>query len=381
VRLTLLLLFFLSSTCPIALGQNLVPNPSFEEFSYCPVTYNQTSLTLVEGWRQATSGTPDYFNSCSSKAGVPDNVFGNQDSKSGNGYAGMVTFASSKRNYREYLVAPLSRKMNEGEMFCIELFVSPADDSRYITDGIGVTLSKKQLKYTADKVLETEPAMECPPLYLVDGYDQWTLLSQEYTATGGERFLTIGNFRPDERLNVLKRTIEGEIAANNWAYVYVDSVVVKPINSKAECSCTNELLADVVVDPPAQLDEGVVIDLESVLFDFDKDELTEISESKLSDVATELLRRKHLSIKINGHTDIVGRVGYNEELSKRRALAVQHYLSDRGIDLTRLVIDYYGSEKPAAENNTQEGRAQNRRVEFEIIEKSYQLHGRSSDLK
>jgi len=103
----LLFTFLLALSFSAAIAQNLVPNPSFEENSYCPVTFNQTSLNLITDWRQIATGTPDYFNACSDKAGVPTNVFGNQSAKAGDAYAGLVTFASSKRDYREYLSAPL----------------------------------------------------------------------------------------------------------------------------------------------------------------------------------------------------------------------------------------------------------------------------------
>lgn len=364
-----------------ALTQNLVPNPSFEKYQYCPVSYNQSSLTLLESWRQATLGTPDFFHSCSSKAGVPENIFGDQEAKSGSGYAGLVTFASSKRDYREYLYAPLSRKLSSGEMVCVELYVSPADDSRYVTDGLGVSFSKKQLKYNADKIIETTPAMETPDLHLLDGYHHWMLLSQEYVANGGERFITIGNFKPDHQLNVLKRTTSGEVAANNWAYMYLDSVVVKPIKSKSECSCVNEIYKEMVVDPPAQLSEAISIQLESVLFNFDEDELTEEARGKLKSISKLLLKNNNMFIEINGHTDIIGRAGYNKELSRKRAESVQKFIESMGIDHTRLIIKFHGSELPVAENDSSEGRAQNRRVAFEILEKSYVLHARSENLK
>ncbi len=374
MKQSLFIFFWLFVTA--AQAQNLVPNPSFEIFQYCPVTYNQTSLTQVDNWRQASDGTPDYFNSCSNKAGVPNNMFGDQNAKSGEGYIGLVTFAASKRNYREYLRAPLSRKLTAGEMVCVELFVSPADDSRYVTDGIGVALSKKHLKYKTDKVLETTPVMQSPDLHLIDGYNQWTLLSSEFIAEGGERFITIGNFKPDQRLNVLKRTTTVEIAANNWAYVYLDSVVVKPIKSKSECSCVNEILKELVVDPPAQLSEAISLKLESVLFDFDESSLNSEAEEKLTLISKELIRNQNLFIEINGHTDIIGREGYNKDLSKKRAESVQSFIENKGIDVSRLKIKFHGSQAPVAENDTSEGRAQNRRVAFEVLEKSYILHAR-----
>ena len=75
-------------------GQELVQNGSFETKSYCPTNFNQQFLNTISGWWQTGDGTPDYFNTCSDKAGVPKNIFGEQLAKEGNAYAGLVTFST-----------------------------------------------------------------------------------------------------------------------------------------------------------------------------------------------------------------------------------------------------------------------------------------------
>jgi len=74
-----------------------------------------------------------------------------------------------------------------------------------------------------------------------------------------------------------------------------------------------------------------------------------------------------LKIRVNGHTDNVGDDGFNTNLSRERAKAVHDYLKANGIDASRLSFTYYGPTRPIADNDTEEGRAINRRVEFEII--------------
>jgi len=78
-------------------------------------------------------------------------------------------------------------------------------------------------------------------------------------------------------------------------------------------------------------------------------------------------------MEISGHTDEIGSTEYNVDLSKRRAERVIQYLADKGINRSRLRIKYFGKSKPAADNTTEEGRHQNRRVEFQILVQSYQL--------
>jgi OOP family OmpA-OmpF porin len=78
------------------------------------------------------------------------------------------------------------------------------------------------------------------------------------------------------------------------------------------------------------------------------------------------LTEKYPAIKvdISGHTDAVGSEGYNQGLSERRANVVKQYLLRKGVDAGRVSTYAYGESKPVATNDTDEGRAQNRRSEL-----------------
>ena len=73
-------------------------------------------------------------------------------------------------------------------------------------------------------------------------------------------------------------------------------------------------------------------------------------------------------IEISGHTDNQGGEAYNQKLSENRAKSVFEYLLNNGIDKSRLSYKGYGEEKPVDSNDTEEGRANNRRTEFKILE-------------
>ena len=77
---------------------------------------------------------------------------------------------------------------------------------------------------------------------------------------------------------------------------------------------------------------------------------------------------EELNVEIDGHTDNIGPADYNMKLSERRANIVMEYFFSKGIDANRLTIKGFGSTKPAASNDTQEGRAKNRRVELTPVE-------------
>ncbi|MFN0031862.1 MAG: OmpA family protein [Flavobacteriales bacterium] len=358
-----------------AIGQNLVVNGSFEEKSYCPVNFNQQYLNNISSWWQTGDGTPDYFHSCSDKAGVPANVFGNQKAQQGEAYAGLVTYSTGgKRNYREYLQTKLTRPLGVGEMVCIEMYISAADLTNYVTDGIGIALTKEKAKQEKDGVMKVEPALSNLRLHMLDEDAQWVLISDVFTAIGGEEYLTIGNFLFDKEMKIIRRTADfGTKGQGNWAYVYIDNVSVKPVKKKEECSCENDLLASLIVDPPLELSEYSKIKLDAILFDFDKDVITAEAAEQLDEVYALLRKNKAMYMEISGYTDIVGPDGYNMELSKRRAQSVINHLVQKGIAEDRLQLTYFGKQNPVADNESENGRAQNRRVEFQILEKKFEL--------
>jgi OOP family OmpA-OmpF porin len=91
------------------------------------------------------------------------------------------------------------------------------------------------------------------------------------------------------------------------------------------------------------------------------------SRQILDQAAAILLEYPSVHIRISGHTDARGSHARNMAISRERADAVKWYLVDRGIEHTRLVTMGYGPEQPIADNDTPEGRARNRRIEFELL--------------
>jgi outer membrane protein OmpA-like peptidoglycan-associated protein len=109
--------------------------------------------------------------------------------------------------------------------------------------------------------------------------------------------------------------------------------------------------------------DGKVI-LHGILFDLDKATLKQESEEQLHHIVTLMLNYPDLKLEIQGHTDDQGKDDYNMNLSKNRAETVSSYLQLFGIDNKRLVTKGFGESKPIASNDSEEGRALNRRVEL-----------------
>ncbi|MBR4497468.1 MAG: OmpA family protein [Bacteroidales bacterium] len=125
-----------------------------------------------------------------------------------------------------------------------------------------------------------------------------------------------------------------------------------------------EIILDIKLMPVAK-DSKIV--LRNVFFDTDKSTLKPMSYTELDKLVEILNNNPKMKIEIGGHTDNVGTKTYNQKLSQSRAEAVVNYLISKNISKDRLDFKGYGMDEPIASNDTADGRAQNRRVEFKII--------------
>jgi len=120
----------------------------------------------------------------------------------------------------------------------------------------------------------------------------------------------------------------------------------------------------VAAPPPPPAPPKPMLVLKGTNFAFDSAALTEEGIAQLADVARSLKANPDVHISIEGHTDSVGPDTYNLRLSQRRAEAVETYLVGKGIDEDRIETRGFGESKPITDNDTAEGRAENRRVEI-----------------
>jgi len=118
--------------------------------------------------------------------------------------------------------------------------------------------------------------------------------------------------------------------------------------------------------PVAQNETIVLSDAGDVLFAFDSAELSESAKSALVEISKRLSGATLVSVQVAGHTDSKGSDAYNQKLSERRAQSVSNFLTAQGIPASKLSVVGYGESQPVADNATDGGRAQNRRVELHV---------------
>jgi hypothetical protein len=204
-------------------GQNLVPNPSFEDTVSCPSTL--ADLSSITFWTAPTQGSPDYFNSCSSNSDidVPLNGFGNQIALSGNAYVGIGVYdTQSVFSYREYIQVQLEQALSPGQEYFVEFHVSLSDFNDYGIQELGAYFSMFEINDNSmDTTLSFIPQIEFSDSVITD-QTNWTKVSGSFIATGYESHLLIGNF------NRKQTTTASQVSNNDidYAYYYIDDVCI-----------------------------------------------------------------------------------------------------------------------------------------------------------
>jgi len=141
-----------------------------------------------------------------------------------------------------------------------------------------------------------------------------------------------------------------------------DGELVKPAAAPAPAPAPAPAKAPVA--PPVS--EKVTFAADT-FFDFDKAVLKPDGKAKLDELTSKLQDMNLEVVIAAGHTDSVGSDTYNQKLSVRRAEAVKAYLVSKGVEANRVYTEGRGEKQPVADNKTSAGRAQNRRVEIEVV--------------
>jgi len=147
-------------------------------------------------------------------------------------------------------------------------------------------------------------------------------------------------------------------------YAYTSKYISKEDSVIAEAPTNVKI--DFAVKP---IEVGESYRINDIHFEYGKYDLSDESKRIIDEFFEFLSDHPHMKVSINGHTDNVSGAEFNQTLSENRAKAVYDYLVSKGVDSSRLTYKGYGLTKPLASNDTEEGRAKNRRTEFVIIEK------------
>src|SRR5687767_11392239 len=230
---TFFCLFFAPGLAGVLPAQNLVPNPSFENITGCPASLSQYNLATPWAIPPGSGTTPDLFNPCNTTAcsvDAPNNFIGVTNAFSGVGYAGiLVGNYGSCPNCREYLQIQLTSPLVAGTQYCVSMRVLRASFTQTASNNLGIYISNTAINQPGNQPINTVTPQFNHTAVIMDSAN-WTLVSGQYTALGGENFITIGNFYDD--INTTFFNYAYPTACTNLfitagaAYYYLDSVFV-----------------------------------------------------------------------------------------------------------------------------------------------------------
>ncbi len=268
---------------------NLVSNPSFEY-----TTWDNTYITVLNfvDWITPPNGgsSPDGFKNYALGNCIPGGCWGNQHTVGGDTYAfagekfvGGVAYyiQGTQQNTREYIHQELNTELIAGHVYSIGMAIKFGSRMKYIIDSFGMFISDTAigptLTYPLYGLISATPQVQLT-LPLADSAE-WTVLRSDYTALGGEKYITIGNFTPDSLLNIsinpLNDPSDTHLFAKYSSYFFIDSVFIVDYDTTSSSASVAEIknfLSFILYPNPAsdfvkiEMKEGVRVD-EIILFD------------------------------------------------------------------------------------------------------------------
>jgi len=380
---TLLLFIFLVYTYQAQVA-NLVENGSFEI-----IKGKVKGLGCVDAsadWKNVTSAKADLFVKENKLPIVltSGNSYGKEDPKEGDNYAGLVVYSPKDKIARNYITSPLAQPMLKGKKYCVSMYISLAEGSKFATNNLGINFHKKQPKQEDNKTIIEKTSILHHYSKLVSATYGWEKICGTYIAEGGEEFITIGNFTATDKTKTEKaiKIKDYKGLLSDFAYYFVDDISVILVDQKSACECGNqENNKETYYHKIIMLEEKMTpiqrIEAHTAFFPFGKYELQETNRSTIDAVIREMKTNPTFIIELFGHLDVneadlATKKPLFADLSNRRIREVMKYMIENGIEEKRLISTPKDEKEPNEEILEDDDEdlklAKNRRVMF-IVKK------------
>ncbi|MBI4646672.1 MAG: OmpA family protein [Bacteroidia bacterium] len=322
-------------------SSNLIVNSGFEEYKKLPDGSGQLDI-CVRGWYNAGTGKATYYTKYTDNqyASSPINSNGYQMPHDGSAYAGINTQS------QEYIMISLKDTLQKDSLYCVELYVSKAENSSAGIAELGAIFSAEKKIIRAN-----EPAIPHITFTSRSGFndtESWMRTCTTFTAEGYELYIILGSFK------------EKPIA-----HYYIDDISIRAVKSAIDCNCIEEITFDQLSYYDFKV--GMNIRMAFVTFEQSKSVLTASSYIELDNFAAMMQEHKTMIAELASHTFNSGNIESDKQLTSARAKAIWDYLVKKGIAANRIKYKGYGSTEPIADNSTEEGKSKNDRVEIRII--------------
>jgi len=367
MKISFLLYFLLLHAA--AFTQELIANGSFEDPNTCTEFIKECA---PEAWISSSLINNYYFEDIRH---APDGVH----------FCAVITgnVIERRRDYHSFLYSRLLCGLRKGNHYRLSF---KAWSKHAAFDSLGVYFSAGDFLY--DKRTYKQIV---PDLLLRDSAgsmadpEKWRQISFDYTATGQENYIVLGNFKRQPFF------FGGPDNPDGSFYIFIDKVSMRPLDphelickladsmkaaiydendrhnllEKRRALYRNEPPPPVVRARPTIVQHVDTLLIPDVLFATGSSKLTKSSHKVLDSFCVALMSRLSDSLVIEGHTDSVGSLQYNSRLSADRAAAVEQYLRIKTLSkMPKVFTRYHAFLRPVASNATPEGRTRNRRVEL-----------------
>ena len=333
-------------------SRNLIPNYSFELYSRDE--YPNHLNELDGGWSM-NGGSWTFYedNTTKSYSSNFNHISRNQayfNSYSGNAY---IRYGIDQLKIPKLFQVEFKDSLIKGEEYLIEYYIrTEATNKQDKTSKNDVCVFLLRYKYDYkilamydDGSAKIKEKFKMTPDFffyenrLVEDFSEWTKVSNKYTAKGGEKYFLIGRYGWVKNNYIIN--------LDNISVIHLPSGKIDIENLKV----------------------GEAIILENISYELNSTKLLSLSYSTLNQVVELFSKYPNLVVEIAGHTDNTGNSEANHRLSENRAKSVVNYLVSNGVDQMKLKAKGYGDSSPLSDNNTEEGRRRNRRVEFKILKR------------
>lgn len=361
---------FLFTTQPCAFTQNLLANPDFEDENICT---EFLARCAPEAWIEVNYGRIFYLqNDKGSKVAIR---------------------LSNDPGMRTFLFTELLCPLIAGETYHISLDLN-LREAEFRSFGIFLSAENLKGRFNQKSLQPTLTITENNSLKKIKKMD-WIPFSATFQASGDERFMYIGFFDAGQKLG--KR---------DWFHLtYIDNIELIPANKEIQICPEAEAKRAIIYaenrrhygfpDPDAAEDtirntdavfevpeeeeltqpekmpdapqRSDTLVLEGVCFDFNQSTLNERFATITDSLTDKIIARNPEKVFISGHTDNVGSDEFNLKLSQARAETIEQVLIQKGLDAGKIVCEGLGEKWPVATNETESGRALNRRIEVVLI--------------
>lgn len=366
-------------------GYNMVDNGNFESITG-KGPKKLGGIEAATSWVSATGAKADLFVPSDKIPEIngANNIYGSETAQDGSNFAGIMVYSQGNKLPRTYISQKLSSPMKSGERYCVKFYVSLGDNSKFASNNIAAHFSKKEFGYSDKKSIIDKPHVLEVRNKVFSGTYSWERVCGTFTAEGGEKHITIGNFSMTEETKVekIKKDASNKNPQIGGAYYFIDNISVQLLDEDERCDCGSddfeEIGSSLIYSKSDFIKESMSLEdklkASTIYFGFGRDMITGGSTKDLDRIAQWMKDNPTIKVRVVAHIDseenrISETRAEYKGVGMRRANSVIKYLIDQGVEENRLIATDKGDRAPAPSDSEDEelNQAKNRRVEFVLI--------------